>query len=86
MIFANLLDFCCFSQSHTVSCPDKFHGAFKHSHAGKAEGVTLFEIGVRVKDDQVYYDLSCVDGFNVPMKVQAPDGYVCFFLFDSTIT
>jgi hypothetical protein len=39
------------------------------------EGITLFEISVKTDDkNQIYYDLSCVDGFNVPMKVVAPDG------------
>ncbi len=49
-----------------------FAGNFKHTFAGS--GVTLFEISVRTNDANTYYDLSVIDGFNVPMKVYAPDG------------
>ncbi|UJR17685.1 hypothetical protein I4U23_004583 [Adineta vaga] len=35
---------------------------------------TLFEISVGISDGNTYYDLSVTDGFNVPMKVYAPDG------------
>ncbi|CAF1366339.1 unnamed protein product, partial [Rotaria sp. Silwood1] len=53
-------------------CPQGFAGNFKHGWAGK--GITLFEISVRTHDANTYYDLSVIDGFNVPMKVYAPDG------------
>ncbi|CAF5139502.1 unnamed protein product [Rotaria sp. Silwood1] len=52
--------------------PQGFAGNFKHSWAGK--GITLFEISVRTHDANTYYDLSVIDGFNVPIKVYAPDG------------
>ncbi|CAF5046752.1 unnamed protein product, partial [Rotaria sp. Silwood1] len=52
--------------------PQGFAGNFKHSWAGK--GITRFEISVRTHDANTYYDLSVIDGFNVPIKVYAPDG------------
>ncbi|CAF1502210.1 unnamed protein product [Adineta steineri] len=52
--------------------PKGFAGNFKHGWGGK--GVTLFEISVQTHDANTYYDLSAIDGFNVPMKVYAPDG------------
>ncbi|CAM4982881.1 unnamed protein product [Rotaria socialis] len=58
----------------SVSCslPDGWSGNFRH--AGGTGGITLFEVSVRANDRNVYYDLSVIDGFNVPMKVRAPDG------------
>ncbi|CAF1514498.1 unnamed protein product [Adineta steineri] len=52
--------------------PKGFAGNFKHGWGGK--GITLFEISVQTHDANTYYDLSVIDGFNVPMKVYAPDG------------
>ncbi|CAF1038932.1 unnamed protein product [Didymodactylos carnosus] len=49
-----------------------FAGNFKHSWAG--QGITLLEISVRTHDNNIYYDLSVIDGFNVLMKVYVPDG------------
>jgi len=65
-----------FSGSFSYHLPDGWSGNFRHS--GGAGGVTLFEISVKANDGNVYYDLSVIDGFNVPMKVQAPDGFVYF--------
>ncbi|CAF1251368.1 unnamed protein product [Rotaria magnacalcarata] len=58
----------------SVSCslPDGWSGNFRH--VGGTGGITLFEVSVRANDRNVYYDLSVIDGFNVPMKVRAPDG------------
>ncbi|CAF1533661.1 unnamed protein product [Adineta steineri] len=57
------------SFSHQL--PDGWSGNFRHNGS---EGITLFEISVKANDGNVYYDLSVIDGFNVPMKLQAPDG------------
>jgi hypothetical protein len=77
------------SQSHVFNAQNGFAGNFKHTQAG--QGITLFEISVKTDDNNIYYDLSVINGFNVPMKVQAPDGYdivwrmftsiCCFSLF-----
>ncbi|CAF1341366.1 unnamed protein product, partial [Didymodactylos carnosus] len=56
----------------TYTLPQGFAGNFRHGFTGKP--VTLFEISNKVKDANIYYDLSVIDGFNVPMKVTAPDG------------
>ncbi|UJR19310.1 hypothetical protein I4U23_022439 [Adineta vaga] len=56
----------------TYDCPQGFAGNFRHTMIGK--DVTLFEISVRIYDANTYYDLSVIDGFNVPMKVYTPDG------------
>lgn len=53
-------------------CPPGFSGNFKHGWGSK--GATLFEISIGTHDGNIYYDLSVIDGFNVPMKVYAPDG------------
>ncbi|CAF1385449.1 unnamed protein product, partial [Rotaria sordida] len=58
--------------SYTYYCPDKWSGNFRHN--GGSGGVTLFEISVKANDNNVYYDLSVIDGFIVPMKLIAPDG------------
>ena len=60
------------SQYFSYGCSQGFAGNFKHGWAG--EGITLFEISVRTNDANTYYDLSVINGFNVPMKVYAPDG------------
>lgn len=60
------------SQFFSYYCAQGFAGNFKHGWAG--QGVTLFEISVRTNDGNTYYDLSVINGFNVPMKVYAPDG------------
>jgi hypothetical protein len=65
-----------FSGSFSYHLPDGWSGNFRHG--GGAGGITLFEISVKANDGNVYYDLSVIDGFNVPMKVQAPDGFVYF--------
>ncbi|UJR17007.1 hypothetical protein I4U23_003905 [Adineta vaga] len=58
----------------SVSCylPDGWSGNFRHS--GGTGGITLFEVSVKANDNKVYYDLSVIDGFNVPMRVRAPNG------------
>ena len=72
-IFTHHLSFTS-SHSYEFNAPSGFAGNFKHTQGGRAQGVTLFEISVRTNDNNIYYDLSVIDGFNVPMKVRVPDG------------
>jgi hypothetical protein len=57
------------SKSFTYSVVGDFTGRFTHTNNVKA---TLFEINV--SGSLTSYDINLVNGFNVPMKVQAPDG------------
>ena len=47
-------------------------GNFKNGFSGS--GVTLFEISVNSYANNDFYDLSVLKGYNVPMKVYAPNG------------
>ncbi|CAF0977543.1 unnamed protein product [Adineta steineri] len=59
-------------QTHDEYLPDGWAGNFSNGAPGKN---TLFEISIRTDDkNQIYYDLSNVDGSDGVMSVQAPDG------------
>lgn len=65
-----------FSASFSVQLQNGWAGNFRYGFGGS--GITLFEISVKTDDENVYYSLSVIDGFNVPMKLHAPDGFVDF--------
>ncbi|CAF1266123.1 unnamed protein product [Didymodactylos carnosus] len=58
--------------SHTENLPEGFHGTFAD---GPPAGQSQFEISVGTDDpNQVFYDLSDVEGHSGKMSVVAPDG------------
>ncbi|CAF1613819.1 unnamed protein product, partial [Didymodactylos carnosus] len=57
--------------SFSYTCEKGWAGNFRCGHAAEAN---LFEMSVMTENEWIHYDLDNEKGFNVPMKVQAPDG------------